>query len=503
MADLVTHPFVPPTSEELAQAEGAPPNEAPHPFQAPASLDLSAPPAFPNPYVALAKQDVTNADTAAAATPPPGPGISYADSHPDPMAALPPQRVVGGGYANHPLLGDFKLHLANLANAQAAAGEAAGNVATTKAGAEAAIGDAMKAQAADAEHDFHNDKQAFTSRIAELAQMQRDASSAGIDPGRFERAQTPGQRLMFGIAAALSGASAGFNHQTGNAALEQRERDVDRDISAQQGAIDQKHQLASDFRDQINLAAQERLRNEATAGNVGGLSTGAVAKTGEANTELAQGDVARANAAVDAASTGVTGTLQQKGLMERIPASIVGPDRAKIATEINSAFQSGKYATFEDAERGVLAANGYGNGAGIALHEKGQTSQQKKEVVEANEGLNALDQLSATDATLPSRIDRLLNSVGRDDGYFGAMARGLRGADATRTNALLDKVAAATLPENERGNPKSVATQRRSMFGSESPEELKNGFEIGRRALGVRVANPGGPDEPVTAATPQ
>jgi hypothetical protein len=130
-----------------------------------------------------------------------------------------------------------------------------------------------------------------------------------------------------------------------------------------------------------------------------------------------------------------------------------------------------------------------------------RAADQKGHITEGLSTVSAL-QREAAGGELPGTGagGRLLNGVGSGDGLMGMVARGVRSPEATRTNARLDEVAAATLPENEKGNPKSIAAQRRSLFGKEGPEEVQNGLAEAKRVLTSR--RPGAALQETVAAPP-
>ena len=186
--------------------------------------------------------------------------------------------------------------------ARADVGKGRSAVEEAKAGAQSNTAEFLDKQARETMKRAEDGKQSYRDALAELAQQQQQAAKLGIDPNHLERNMSGGQRLMYGIAAALSGAAAGFNRQSGNLAIEEHDKAIDRDIAAQREGINAKRLGVADMKDRIAILSkvaddQERIAEHAEAqraaaqANRGGAAVtgaGAGLPTSEANLENAE-----------------------------------------------------------------------------------------------------------------------------------------------------------------------------------------------------------------------
>ena len=216
---------------------------------------------------------------------------------------------------------------AQVAQANAAKAEADKAIGGGQADAQIS-GAATHAAKAD---ELSEEAKADASRIAErkgdmrsdIARLQAKidkASSMGIDPARLTKNMSPGQTFAYGIAAALAGASAGFNHQTGNSFLESQERTRAADIDAQKEAIANARAGVGDYRDQLALKSKELDKLSDAEDRVGGKKLAAVTEAGAGNEGTFASRIAAASGDKSVAEDQKEGAFDQAKFNKWVPA---------------------------------------------------------------------------------------------------------------------------------------------------------------------------------------
>ena len=211
-------------------------------------------------------------------------------------------------------------------------GEAASGQALSEGATKANLSALLKKQADEAYKRIGENKGSYQEQLARLADVQNEAANAGIDPDRLTRNMTPAQRFMGALAAAASGAAAGWNRQTGNAYLESQERAKQSDIEAQKEGIQAKRQRAADFRAALADQAQQMEADNATIREAAGLERESVASQGEGAGAAFRAQLAQAASDEKAAMLGAQSGKELASMNRYSPGGRTGFDQTKLST---------------------------------------------------------------------------------------------------------------------------------------------------------------------------
>jgi hypothetical protein len=319
--------------EQLAQ-QGL--TYAPEP---PASI--AAPPAPPpaaDPWAPHVSPALAPPKPMPAAPPPPVADIRYqppanASSAPPPeqtMSTMPLPQSHMVGASNVPIVDprtQKEIHGAygNLGGAIKAEADQGGRVLTAKGSTQNEIATRLFRQRDEAQQRIKDGKGNFEQNLAKLAAVDAEAQQSGaIDPEHWDKTRTPGEKFMMGLAAALTGFSAGFNHQTGNSALEHFAALRNNDIKAQEFNASGHKVKAQGFRDQLDYLMKERDHDERVIHDADAMELAGVNALGTSNELNTAGDQVRAGGDVGAAKVGVEDAQSSAHMNHYVPAHAVG-----------------------------------------------------------------------------------------------------------------------------------------------------------------------------------
>ena len=291
--------------------------------------------AAPKPSVADADFAKTPAELAAEATPAvPAPALHATTAHE--TAVVDPRRQA-----------EIASDLGAAREAVTRQGEAAGGLAFSEGATKENVAKTLKRQADEAYKRIDQNKGSYQEQVARLADVEDQAKSAGIDPDRYLKSKSPGERFMMTLAAMVAGAAAGYNRQSGNAAIEAQRADKDADIAAQREDVQGKRLAVSDYRARLAEQAKQMDADEATIARASELERQGVTTEGEASGAGFKAQLAQAAADEKGATMGAAGAKEMAGMNRFSPAGIAGGvDPNKLAS---TAFEIMKF----DAENGL------------------------------------------------------------------------------------------------------------------------------------------------------